>query len=135
MTSISKNVYIDKLDDVVRKYNNEMHRAIKMKPIVVKDNTYNDFGKEIDDKNPKFKVGDYMRILKFKRIFAKGYTPNCSEKTLMIKKNTVSWTYVIDDLGGEEITETFYEELRKIDQQEFRIEKVIKKKGDKSYVK
>ena len=61
MTSISKNVYIDKLDDVVRKYNNEMHRAIKMKPIVVKDNTYNDFGKEIDDKNPKFKVGDYMR--------------------------------------------------------------------------
>ena len=86
MTSISKNGYIDKLDDVVRKYNNEMHRAIKMKPIVVKDNTYNDFGKEIDDENPKFKVGDYMRILKFKRIFAKGYTPNCSEKTLMIKK-------------------------------------------------
>ena len=85
MTSISKNVYIDKLDDIVHKYNNKKHRTIKMKPTDVKDNTYIDFGKEVNDNDPKF---------------------------------------------------TFYEkELQKIDQQEFRIEKVIKKKGDKLNVK
>ena len=90
-----------------------------------------------------------MRISKYKNIFAKGYTPNWSEEIFVIKKtkNTVPWTYVIDDLNGKEITGTFYEkELQKIDQQEFRIEKVInqqefriekviKKKGDKLYVK
>ena len=138
MTSISKNVYIDKLDDIVHKYNNEKHRAIKMKPINVKDNTYIDFGKEANDNDPKFKVGDHVRISKYKNIFAKGYNPNWSEEVFVIKeiKNTVPWTYVINDLNGEEITGTFYEkELQKIDQQEFRIEKVIKKKGDKLYVK
>ena len=69
---------------------------------------------------------------------AKGYTPNLSKEVFVIKRieNTVPWTYVIDDLNGEEITGTFYEnELQQIDQQEFRIEKVIKKKGDKLYVK
>ena len=79
-----------------------------------------------------------MRISKYKKIFAKGYTPTWSEKVFVVKKikNTVPWTYVIDDLNGEENTGTFYEkELQKIDQQEFRIEKVIKKKGDKLYVK
>ena len=79
-----------------------------------------------------------MKILKYKNIFAKIYTPNWSEETFVIKKikNTVPWTYVINDLNGEEITGTFYEkELQKIDQQGFRIEKVIKKKGDKLYVK
>ena len=138
MTSISKNVYIDKLDDIVHKYNNKKHRTIKMKPIDVKDNTYIDFGKEVSDDDPKFKVGDHVRISKYKNIFAKGYTPNWSEEIFVIKKikNTVPWIYVINDLNGEEITGTFYEkELQKIDQQEFRIEKVIKKKGDKLYVK
>ena len=138
MTSISKNVYIDKLDDIVHKYNNKKHRAIKMKPIDVKDNTYIDFGKEVNNNDPKFKVGDHVRISKYKNIFPKGYTPNWSEEVFVIKKirNTVPWTYVIDDLNGEEITGTFYEkELEKIDQQEFRIEKVIKKKGDKLNVK
>ena len=79
-----------------------------------------------------------MRISKYKYIFAKGYTPNWSEEVFVIKKieNTVPRTYVIDDLNSEEITRTFYEkELQKIDQQEFRIEKVIKKKGDKLFVK
>ena len=138
MTSISKIVYIDKLDDIVNEYNNTKHRATKMKPIDVKDNTYIDFGKEVNDNYPKFKVGDHVRISKYKNSFAKGYTPNWSEEVLVIKKikNTVPWTYVIDDLNGEEITGTFYEkELQKIDQQEFTIEKVIKKKGDKLYVK
>ena len=79
-----------------------------------------------------------MRISKHKNMFAKGYTPNWSEEVFVIKeiKNTVPWTYVINDLNNEQITEKFYEkELEKLDQQEFRIEKVIKKKGDKLYVK
>ena len=118
MTSISKTVYIDKLDDIVHKYNNKKHRAIKMKPIDVKDNTYIDFSKEVNDDDPKFKVGDHVRISKYKNIFAKGYTPNWSKEVFVIKKNknTVPWTYFIDDLNGEEITGTFYEkELQKID--------------------
>ena len=138
MTSISKNVYIDKLDDIVNEYNNAKHRTTKMKPIDVKDNTYIDFGKKVNDNDPKFKVGDHVGISKYKNIFAKGYSPNWSEEVFLIEKikNTVPWTYVIDDLNGEEISGTFYEkELLKIDQQEFRIEKVIKKKGDKLYVK
>ena len=138
MTSISKNVYIDKLDDIVDEYNNTYHRTIKMKPVDVKDNTYIDFEKEVNDKDPKFKVGDHVRISKYKNIFAKGYTPNCSEEVFVISeiKNTVPWTYVINDLNGEKIIEIFYEkELQKTNQKEFRIEKVIRRKGDELYVK
>ena len=100
--------------------------------------THIDFKQEVNDKNPKSKVGDYVRISKYKNIFAKGYTSNCSEEIFVIKKvkNTVPWTYVINDLNGEKIIGTFYEkELQKTNQQEFRIEKVIKEKGDKIYVK
>ena len=135
--SISKNVYIDKLYDLVDEYNNTHHRTIKIKPIDVKDNTYINIGKEVNDNDPKFKVGDHVRISKY-NIFAKGYTPNWSEEIFLIKeiKNTVPWTYVINDLNEEEIIGTFYQkELQKIDQQEFRIEKVIKKKRSKLYVK
>ena len=139
MTSISKNVYIQKLDDIVDKYNNTYHTTIKMKPIDVKDNTYINADKEINNEDPKFKVGDHVRISKYKNIFAKGwYMPNWSEEVFFIKKvkNTVPWTYVINDLNGEEITVTFYEkELQKTNQGEFRIEKVIRRKGDKLYVK
>ena len=74
MTSASKNMYIDKLDDILDEYNNTYHRTIKMKPIDVTDNTYVDFTKEVNDKDPKFKVGDRVRISKYKNIFAKGYT-------------------------------------------------------------
>ena len=106
MTSISKNVYIDKVDDIVNEYNNTKHRTTKMKPIDVKDNTYIDFGKEANNNDPKFKVGDHVRISKYKNIFAKGYTRNWSEKVFVIKKieNTVPWTYATYDLNGEEIT-------------------------------
>ena len=138
MTSISKNVYIDKLNDIVNEYNNTKHRITIVKPIEVKDNTYIDFGKEVNDNDPKFKVGDHVRISKYNFFFSKGYTQNWSEEVFVIKKieNTVPWTYVIDDLNDEEITGTFHEkELQKTDQQEIRIEKVIKKKGDKLYVK
>ena len=130
-------MYIDKLYDVVDGCNNTKHRTIKMKPIDVKDNTYIDFGKEVNDNDPKFKVGYHVRISKYENIFAKSYTPNWSEEFFVIKeiKNTVPWTYVINDLNGEEIIGTFYEkELQKIDQQEFRIEKLIRKKDDKLYV-
>ena len=64
-----KNVYIDKLDDIVGEYNNTYHRTIKMKPVDVKDNTYIDFEKEVNDKDPKFKVGDHVRIYKYKKTF------------------------------------------------------------------
>ena len=131
-------MYTDKLDDIVNEYNNTYHRTTKMEPIDAKDNTYIDFGKEDNDNDPIFKVGDHVRISKYKKIFAKGYTRNWSEEIFVIKKikNTVSWTYVISDLNGEEITGTFYEkELQTIDQEKFRTEKVIKKKGDKLYVK
>ena len=86
MTAISKNVYIDKLDDIVNEYNNTYHRTIKMKPIDVKDNTYVDSKKEVNDKDPKFKVGDHVRISTYKNIFAKGYTPNWSEEAFVIKE-------------------------------------------------
>ena len=133
MIAILKHVYNDKLDDIVKDYNNKYHKTIKMKPVDVKDNTYIDFKKEVNDKNPKFKLGDHVRISKYKNIFAKGYTPNWSEEIFVIKKvkNTVPWTYVINDLLGEEIIGTFYEEeLQKTNQQEFRIEKITKRKGN-----
>ena len=138
MTSRSKNVYIDKLDDIVNEYNNAYHRTIKMKPIDVKDNTFINIDKEVNDNDPKFKVGDHVRISKYKNIFAKGYTPDWPEEIFVIKKtkNTVPWTYVINDLNNKQITGTFYEnELQRTNQEEFRIQKVIKKKSDKLYVK
>ena len=86
MTSISKNVYIDKLDDIVNEYNMEYHTTIKMKPLDVKDNTYINTDKEINNKDPKFKVGDRVRIPKYKNIFAKGYTQTGLKKYLLLKK-------------------------------------------------
>ena len=86
MTSVSKNVYINKLDDIVDKYNNIHHRKIKMKHVDFKDNTYIDFKRKVHDKDPKFKVRDDVRISKHKNIFAKGYTQNWSEEVLLIIK-------------------------------------------------
>ena len=76
-----------------------------MKPVDFKYNTYINFKKEVDNKNPKFEVGDHVRISKYKNAFAKGYTPNRSEEVFVIKKvkSTVPWTYVIKNLNGEEI--------------------------------
>ena len=86
MTSISKNVYIDKLDDIVNEYNNAYPTTIEMKPTDVKDNTYINTDKETNDKDPKFKVADRVRISKSKNTFAKGYTTNWSEEVFVIKK-------------------------------------------------
>ena len=129
-------MYINKLDDLVNEYNNTYHRTIKMKPVDVKGNTYIEStalhsNKEVNDTDPKFKVGDHVKISKYKNIFAKGYTPSWSEDVFVwtnVTNVTVPWTYVINDLNGEEIIGTFYEkELQKTNQQEFRIEKVIKR--------
>ena len=138
MTWISKNVYIDKLDDIVDKYNNTCHRTIKMKPVDVKSSIYIDFNKENNKEGPTFKVGDNGIISKYKNIFAKDYPLNWSEEFFVIKKNknTVPWTSVVSHLNGEEIAGTFYEkELQKTNQKEFRVDKMIKRKSDKFYVK
>ena len=131
-------MHIDKLDEIVTAYNNAYYRKIKIKSVDIKDKTYIDFKKEINDKDPKLKVGDWVRISKCKNVFTKGYTPNCPEEVFVISKikSTVPWTYVINDLNGEDIIETFFEkQLKKTNQKEFRIGKVTKRKGDKLYVK
>ena len=125
-------------DDIVDKCNNAIHKTIKMKPIDVTGDSYAEYNENSNKKNPKFKVGDHIRISKFKNIFTKGYTPNWSEEVSVISKikNTVPWTYVINDLSGEEITRNFYEKgLQKPGQKEFRKEKVIRRKDDILYVK
>ena len=86
MSPVSKNLYTDKLDYVVNKYNNTYHSTIKMKPVDVKLSTHIDFNKENNEKDPKFKIVDHVRISKYKNIFAKSYTPNCSEDVFLIKK-------------------------------------------------
>ena len=94
MALVSKNVYIDKLDDVVGEYNNRYHGTIKMKPVDVEDDTHINFKEEVNDKDPKFKIGDHVKISKSKNIFAKGYTPNWSKEVFVVSKikNTVPWT-------------------------------------------
>ena len=102
MTVISKNVHFNVLDDVVNKYNYTVHRTIKMKTTDVTSDSYAEYNEDSNEKNPKFKVGDRVRISKYKNIFAKGYSQNWSEEVFIISKikNTVSWTYVISDLNG-----------------------------------
>ena len=109
-----------------------------MKPKHVKNDSFVKYIEEFNKKDPKFKIGDHVRISKYKNIFSKGYTSNWSEEIFIINKvkNTVPWTYLINYLNNKEIKGIFYEkELQKTGQNEFRIEKVIKKKGNKLYVK
>ena len=131
MTSVSKNLYIDKLDDIFNKYNNAYHSTIKAKPIDVKSNIYIESSKENNERDPKSEISDIIEISKYKNIFANGYTPNWSEEVFGIKKvrNTMPWTYVINGINGKKTVGNFCKkELQKIDQNEFKIEKVIKKK-------
>ena len=99
-----KNVYIDKLYDIVNKYNNTYHSKIKMRPVDVKSNTYIYSIKEINDKDAKFKIGNIVPKSQHKNNFAKSNVPNWSEEVFVIKKvkNTVLWTYFINDINGEE---------------------------------
>ena len=115
MAATGKNIYYNVLDNVVNKYNNTKHSTIKMKPIDVGDNkrVYID---EHNEKDSRFKVGDRVRICKFKNIFAKGYTPNWSREIFIVNKinDTVPYTYNIKDLNDEEIIGSFYDrELQK----------------------
>ena len=123
------------LDDIVCKYDNTYHSTIKRKPVDVKSNTYiKTYIKEINYKDPKFKIGDIVRTSRHKRILGKGYVPNCSEDVFVITKVITMITYVISDLKNEEISETFYKkELQKTNQKELRVEKVVKK-CDKIYL-
>ena len=111
---------------------------MKMKPIDVTDGSYAEYNEDSYKKDPKFKVDDHVRISKYKNIFAKGYAPNWLEEAFVVSKikNTVPWTCVVSDLNGEEITGNFYEkELQRASQEKLRIEKVLKRKGDKLYAK
>ena len=121
MTAISKNVYFDVLNNIVDKYNNTYHKTIKMKPIDAKSDFFAEYNEECNEKDPKFKVVNHVRISKYKNIVA-----NWSEEIFVVKKikYPVPWTYVISDLNGEEIVGSFYEkELQKTNQKEFRTEK------------
>ena len=100
--------------------------------------SYAEYSEDSNVTNPKFKVRDHVRISKYKNIFAKGYTQNWSEEVYIVSKikNKIPWTYVISDLNGEKISGSFYEkELQKTSQEKFRIDKVLKRKGVKWYVK
>ena len=105
MTAISKNVYYDVLDDIVKKYDNTWHSAIKMKPKDLKDDNFTEYVEKPNEKDPKFNVGDHVRISKYKNIFAKSYAPNWSEEIFIVDrvKNAVPWTYEINDLKGEKL--------------------------------
>ena len=107
MTAISKSAYINKLDCIVTKFNNTYHKTIKMKPVDIKSSTHTDSSKEANDKDSKFKVRDFVRISKFKHIFAKGFVPNC-------------WNILWKRIAKNKLK---------------RVEKVLKKKEDKLYVK
>ena len=104
-----------------------------MKTVDIKSSTHTDFGIGKDEKNPKFKLGDRVRILKYKNIFAKDYIPNWSEEACIIKKvkNNVPWKYVISYLNDEDVMKKNW----KRNQTDIRAVKVIKRKCDKLYVK
>ena len=136
--------YIDILQNLVDQYNTTIHSSIKMTPVEAsKMENENQAWKNLhhhlhDRKEPKFKVGDKIRISRKKDFFEKGYTPRWTEEVFEITKvlYTDPPTYKIKDLNGEEIQGTFYEqEMQKTTQEVYRIEKVIKRKGNKSYVK
>ena len=105
MTAVSKNVYYGVLDDIVKDYNNTWHSTIKMKREDVKDNSFTEYVEETNEEDPKFKIGDPVRISKYKNVFAMGYAPNWNEEVFIVDrvKNTVPWTYEINDLNGEKI--------------------------------
>ena len=138
MTAVSKNIYFDVLDYIFDRYNNTVHRTIKIKPIDVTGDSYADYNEDFNKKYPKFNISDHLRISTYKNVFAKGYAPNWSEEVFVVTKikTTVSWTYVFSDLNGEEITGRFYEkEFQKTSPEEFRMGKVLKRKGDTFYVR
>ena len=118
------------MGNILKKYNNAYHRTIEMKPVDVKSKIYTNFKRENNYKDPTFTVGEYVRISKYKNIFAKGYVPKWSEEVFVIKqlKNTVPWAYLIEDPNGGKIIGTFYKKR-------ITNTKVNKRKSNKLYVK
>ena len=115
------------LGDIVNKYNNTVHRTIKMKSIDITSDSYADYNEDSNKKDPKLKVGNHVKISKYRNIFAKWYTPNWSEEAFVVSKtkNTVPWTDVTSDLNGEPSIGSLYEkELQKTSH-----EKIKKEKG------
>ena len=138
VTAISKNVYIIKLDDMVNDYNNTYDKTIKMTPIDVKYNTYIDSIKEVNNKDRKFHVGNHVRKLKYENIFAKGYTPKWSEEIIVTKKvkNAVPWTCMLLMICMVKISlEDFIKKNSKRQTKKNLERKIIKRKGNKLYVK
>ena len=115
MTAISKSVSFDMLDNIVNKYNNSVHRTIKMKPIDITPDLYAKYNEDFNKKDLKFKVGDHLRISKYKNLFAKGYTPNWSEEVSVVSKikNTVPWTYVIRKLLAVFMKKNYKKQIKK----------------------
>ena len=95
MITISKNIYIDVLNDIVNKYNNTVHRTIKMKHVDVTGDSYVEYNEDFNKKGPKFKVNDHIRISKYKNIFAKGYVPNWSKKFLLLMRLKIQFLGLI----------------------------------------
>ena len=140
MTAVLKNVYFDVLNNIFDKYNNTVHRTITMKPIDVTPDSYAEYNEDSNKKDPKFKVGDHVRISKYKSIFPKGYIQNWSEELFVFSKikntSSVDISSVISDLNGEPSTGSFYgKKIQKANQEQFWIQKVLKRKGDKLYFK
>ena len=114
MTSISKNVYIDKLADIVNEYTNTYHIKIKMKlPVDVKSSTYIDFDKKNNNKDPKFKVGGRAGISKYRNIYVKDYVTNWSEEVFMIKYVTCRGHMLIVILTVKKLLESFTKKICK----------------------
>ena len=140
MTAVLKNVYFDVLNNIFDKYNNTVHRTITMKPIDVTPDSYAEYNEDSNKKDHKFKVGDHVRISKYKSIFPKGYIQNWSEELFVFSKikntSSVDISSVISDLNGEPSTGSFYgKKIQKANQEQFWIQKVLKRKGDKLYFK
>ena len=130
MTAVSKILYFDVLNDIVDKYNNTYYRTIGIKAIDVKSNSFSKYNEESNEKDPKFKVGDHVRISKYKNIFAKGYAPNRSEEIFVVKKikNTVPWTYLISDLNGELLVVFMRKNCKKPTKKNLELKKLLKEK-------
>ena len=127
MTALSKNAYFD-CQTILSINTITVHRTIKMKPVNVTSDSYLEQSEYSNKKEPRFRVGDRVRISKYKKIFANKYSQNWSEEVFFVSKikNTVPWTYAISDLNGEPIARSFYEkEFQKTSQEKFIIEKVI----------
>ena len=128
----------DVLENIVNKYTNTVHRTIKMKPIDFTSDSYAEYNEDSNVTKPKFKAGDHVWISKYKNIFSKGYTQNWSEEDFIISKNknTVPWTYMVSDLNDGKIVGCFNEkELQKTSQEKFWVEKILKRKAHKLYVR